>query len=315
MPSVTYNPLHRMKPLQHTTSSRRDFLKLGAGAVGSILASSSLAEAALWAEESRKLSLPLGICTSYDKAALLKSIGYSYVEENVGRFLIPDKGGDEQYAKNVEALKTTGVPLRSYVSFIPGSIKSVGPNANHEALLERADLAFKRAKECGTPYVVFGSSASRTIPEGFDRAKAKEQHTEVSKKMALLAEKHGITVALEPLNRSETNFINSLAEGVEIIEAVNHPRFRLLCDIYHMLKDNEGPEQIVKYGKYIVHCHIAEKQNRTAPGVVGDDFREYFKALKKIKYRGGLSIEGRWTNFDSEAKKAFEVLTQQLSEV
>ena len=82
-----------------------------------------------------------------------------------------------------------------------------------------------------------------------------------------------------------------------------------------MLKDNEGPEQIVKYGKYIVHCHIAEKQNRTAPGVVGDDFREYFRALKKVKYRGGLSIEGRWKDFDSEAKKSFEVLTQQMSVV
>ena len=305
-----------MNSIEHN-STRRNFLKIGASAVAGLIASSShIAEAAALLEENRKrFSLPLGICTSYDKATLLKSIGYSYVEENVGRFLIPDNGGDEQYKKNFDALQSLQFPLRSYVSFIPGSIKSVGPTPNHEGLLARADLAFKRAKECGSPFVVFGSSASRTIPEGFDRKKAKEQHIEVSQKMALLAEKHGITVALEPLNRSETNFINSLAEGVEIIEAVNHPKFRLLCDIYHMLKDNEGPEQIVKYGKYIVHCHIAEKQNRTAPGVVGDDFREYFRALKKVKYRGGLSIEGRWKDFDNEAKKSFEVLTQQMSEV
>ena len=84
--------------------------------------------------------------------------------------------------------------------------------------------------------------------------------------MAPLAEKYGITIAVEPLNRGETNFINSLAEGVEIIEAVKSPRVRLLCDIYHMLKEDESPDEIVKYGKHIVNCHIAEKEKRTPPG-------------------------------------------------
>ncbi|WP_428667602.1 sugar phosphate isomerase/epimerase family protein [Runella sp.] len=303
-----------MNPIEKT-NSRRNFLKITAGTLAGIATSSSLAEAAFFSETQKAFSLPLGVCTSYDKAPLLKSLGYSFVEENVGRFLIPDNGGDEQYKKNAEALQKEQFPVRSYVSFFPGTLKSVGNDTHHDAILQRADLALKRAKECGSANIVFGSGGSRFIPEGFDREKAKQQHIELSKKMALLAEKHGVTLAIEPLNKSETNFINSLAEGVEIIEAVNHPRFRLLCDIYHMMKDNEGPEQIIKYGKYITHCHIAEKQNRTAPGAVGDDFKEYFKALKKIKYTGGLSIECRWKDFDNEAKKSIEVLKQQMSEV
>lgn len=297
------------------TNSRRNFLKIATGTLAGIATSSTWAEAAFFNESNKAFSLPLGICTSYDKAPLLKSLGYSFIEENVGRFLIPSEGGDEQYKKNVEALHAQQFPVRSYVSFFPGTLKSVGQDTHHDAILQRADLALKRAKECGSADIVFGSGGSRAIPDGFDREKAKQQHIELSKKMALLAEKHGVTLAIEPLNRSETNFINSLAEGVEIIEAVNHPRFRLLCDIYHMMKDNEGPEQIVKYGKYITHCHIAEKQNRTSPGLVGDDFTAYFKALKKIKYKGGLSIECRWKDFDSEAKKSIEVLKQQMSEV
>jgi sugar phosphate isomerase/epimerase len=289
--------------------SRRDFLKT----TGSVLASLSLGQTA-FAESRKAFSLPLGVCTSYDKAALLQNLGYAFVEEGVGRFLIPD-AGDEKYKKNFETFQNVKFPLRSYVSFIPGSIKSVGPTPNHEALLARADLAFQRAKACGSPFVVFGSSTSRTIPEGFDRETAKQQHIEVSKKMALLAEKHGITVALEPLNRGETNFINSLAEGVEIIEAVNHPKFRLLCDIYHMSRENEGPDQIIKYSKHIVHTHIAEKQNRTAPGVAGDDFTGYFKALKKIKFKGAMSLECRWKDFDNEVKVAIGVLQKQFSAV
>lgn len=289
--------------------SRRDFIKTASGTLASIALG---AEA--FAESRKVFSLPLGVCTSYDKATLLQNLGYAFVEEGVGRFLIPE-AGDAQYKKNFETFQKTKFPLRSYVSFIPGGIKSVGPTPNHEAILARADLAFERAKACGSPYVVFGSSASRNIPDGFDRPTAQQQHIEVSKKMALLAEKHGITIALEPLNRGETNFINSLAEGVEIIEAVNHPRFRLLCDIYHMARENEGPDQIIKYGKYIVHTHIAEKQNRTAPGVAGDDFKEYFRALRKIKFKGAMSLECRWKDFDKEVTTAIEVLKKQFSEV
>jgi sugar phosphate isomerase/epimerase len=121
---------------------------------------------------------------------------------------------------------------------------------------------------------------------------------------------------VEPLNRGETNFINSLAEGVEIIDAVKSPRVKLLCDIFHMLKEDESPDEIVKFGKHIVHCHIAEKENRTPPGVKGDDFRPYLSALKKIKYKGGLSIECFvYQDFDSQSKKGIEVLQKQISEV
>ncbi|MFN4145239.1 MAG: sugar phosphate isomerase/epimerase family protein [Runella sp.] len=291
--------------------SRRHFLEVSTTALAGVVS-----HLPSWANAPQKpFSLELGVCTSYDKAPLLKSLGFAFIEEGVGRFLIPDKGGEAQYKKNVEMLEEVKLPVRSYVSFIPSNLKSVGPDANHEGILQRADLALQRAKRCGSSFIVFGSSGSRNIPDGFDRAKAKQQHIEVSQKMALLAEKHGITIAIEPLNRGETNFINSLAEGAEIVEAVNHPRFKLLCDIYHMLREDEGPEEIIKFRRHIVHCHIAEKQNRTPPGVMGDDFTPYFKALKKIKYRGGLSMECRWKNFDEEVKQGIEVVRKQLSSV
>jgi len=296
--------------------SRRAFLRQTAGiSAGLAIGADSLVKAASEIDLGAKFSIPLGVYASYEKATLLKNHGCSYIEESVGGFLIP-KDGDLKYAKNLEQLHAEKFPIRSYVILLPGELKTLGPNANHEAILQRTDLALKRAKECGSKYIVFGSGASRIIPEGFDRDQAKAQHIELSKKMAPLAEKHGVKIALEPLNRGETNFINSLAEGVEIINAVNSPSFQLLCDIYHMLKEDEPADQIVKYGKHIVHCHIAEKQNRTPPGVAGDDFRPYLSALKKINYKGGLSIECFvYQDFDSQSKKGVEVLRQQISEV
>lgn len=292
--------------------SRRNFLKTSlAAGTGSV---DALVRAAEAAAGHAPFSLPLGVCAEYKQAPLLRELGYSFVEERVNRFLIPDSG-DAGYAQNRQELQASRFPIWSYIYFFPGNLKSVGPDLHHEAILARADLALQRAKECGSKNIVFGSGGSRAIPAGFDRDQAKAQHIELSRKMAPLAEKHGITLAIEPLNRGETNFINSLADGAEIVEAVNHPRFKLLCDIYHMLKEDEPPEEIVKYRRHIVHCHIAEKQKRTAPGVAGDDFKPYFRALKKAKYTGGLSLECNWTNFEQEVKQGIAELKKQFNEV
>ncbi len=138
-------------------------------------------------------------------------------------------------------------------------------------------MALKRAKECGSTYIVLGSGGARNIPDGCDRMEAKKQRIALVQKMAPLAEKYGVTIAIEPLNRKKDNFINSLSEGVEIVKAANSPKIQLFCDIYHMMVENEPPTEILKYGKYIVHCHIAEKEERTPPGVK----RVRFKALSE----------------------------------
>jgi sugar phosphate isomerase/epimerase len=120
-----------------------------------------------------------------------------------------------------------------------------------------------------------------------------------------------VTIVIEPLNRSETNLINSLEEGAAIVEAVGHPNVQLLCDIYHMMREDEPASEIVKYGRYIRHCHIAEREERTSPGTKGDDFRPYFSALKKIGYKGCISIECRWQDFNNEIKPALTYMQEQ----
>ncbi|WP_031529866.1 sugar phosphate isomerase/epimerase family protein [Dyadobacter crusticola] len=295
--------------------ARRAFLKRSSGIIAGLAIGANAHEVLAQLPLKPNYTIPLGVYAAYDKANFLRESGCTYIEESVAGFLIP-ADGDEQYEKNLQKLKHDNFPIKSYVILLPAALKTLGPEANHEAILQRTDLVLKRAKECGSQYVVFGSGGSRIIPEGFDRATAKAQHIDLTKRMAPLAEKYGVTIAVEPLNRGETNFINSLAEGVEIVDAVKSPRVKLLCDIFHMLKEDEPATEIVKYGKHIVHCHIAEKENRTPPGVKGDDFRPYLSALKKINYKGGLSIECfTYTDFDKEAKRGIEVLKQQLSEV
>ena len=288
--------------------SRRDFLKLIAGiGTGIISCSKSKIRENLFLSD-------IGVCTSLNNHHILYKSGCTYIEEGVRRFLIPDEREDKFQEKLIE-LQESELPIYACSSFLPGSLKSVGPDISHEAILTFSETALKRAKQSGVKTIVFGSGSSRRIPDGFKKTEAKEQFINLLKRMAPVAGKYGVIISLEPLNSGETNFINTLTEGVEIVEAVNQPHIKLMVDIYHMQCEGEPAEEIIKAGRHIYHCHIAEKENRNPPGTTKTDFRPYFRSLKKVKYKGKISIECRWENMSEQLPPAIKELRKQISEI
>jgi len=254
-----------------------------------------------------------GACQGMDRQEALKNAGFDFIEGSVGSLLTPSKS-DEEFEAAISKIDRV-LPIRSCTGFIPGSLPVVGPSVNREALLQHARITFQRAHRLGISYIVFGSGGARKIPDGFDPARAREQFIELARAMGPLAQDAGVTIVLEPLNRSETNFFHTVAEGIELVDAVGHPNVQLLADIYHMQRENEGPESLLRAGARLRHCHIAEKRNRTPPGTEGDDFRPFFRALKQIGYRGGISIEGRWSKDPTtDYSRAIATLRQQYAE-
>lgn len=251
------------------------------------------------------------VCTKVSQYPVLRKAGYTYVEPNVADFLAPDKS-DSAFAVQLAEQKRLKAKIISCVVFIPGRMRITGAEAAHDDIIRWAETAFRRAEQAGIPYIVLGSGGARRVPENFDREEATRQFTALCKRLAPLAERHGVTVVVEPLHSGETNLINSLKEGAAIVEAVDHPNVRLLCDIYHMMKDNEPASEIVRYGPYIKHCHIAEKETRSAPGTAGDDFTPYFDALKQINYTGCISIEARFDNFETRIVSSLEYMRKQI---
>jgi len=256
----------------------------------------------------------IGVCTSLKDAELLRQSGGDYIEVGVRWFLVPDKP-EADFAANLKAARAGKIPILSANSFLPGSLKCVGPKADHDAVLAYAKTAFERARQVGIKTIVFGSSGARSIPEGFDRSRAEHQFIALLMKMAPLAAADNVVVALEPLNTGETNFINTVPEGARIVEAVNHPNIRLLADIYHMLRMNEPPEHIRAAGHLLRHVHIAEREKRTAPGVGGDDFRPYLQALADVGYGGGISMECGWKDMATQLPVAVKTLRDQMAGV
>jgi sugar phosphate isomerase/epimerase len=257
----------------------------------------------------------IGIVQNIENDSLLHSFGYRSVIESTPKILSPRNVSDQQFKDQLQTIKNLRVPLFACNLFIPGDLKVVGPTVNEQAVLEYVEIVLQRAQEANLKMIIWGSGGSRGVPEGFDRTKAKEQFISIAKKIAAIAEKHTITLALENLNRTECNFINSVSEALEIVKAVDHKNFRLCIDLYHMAKEGELPHVIGGTKKYVVYCEVAEKENRTPPGVHGDDFTPYFSELKKINYEGKIVIECRWEKIETQGGSAYQSLRKQLVQV
>ncbi|MFN5366956.1 MAG: sugar phosphate isomerase/epimerase family protein [Roseiflexaceae bacterium] len=162
------------------------------------------------------------------------------------------------------------------------------------ALVRYGETAIGRASELGIHTLVLGSGGARQIPAGWDASRAQSQFIDLLQRFAPFAQHYGVTIVVEALNRGECNFINSLAEGAAVVMACNHPRIRLLTDIYHMRREHEPADQIRAFAPLITHAHIAEDLNRTVPGVSGDDFGAYFAELKDANYPGIMAIEAHY---------------------
>jgi sugar phosphate isomerase/epimerase len=244
-------------------------------------------------------------------AGKLKAAGYDYVEEGVQRLLIPREAAD-QFAPNLAQAISAPLGVYAYAGFLPGELACVGPDAAHEEILKYARTAFERARQVGSRIIVFGSGRSRRVPEGFSHERAMEQYVELLQKMGPIAAEYDILIAIEPLNKNECNLVNTVRQGTDIVRAVHHPNIRVLADIYHMALEEEGPDSIVEAGSLLVHVHIAEKEGRARPGTAPYDFVPYFAALRRIGYRGGISLECRWRNFDDEIEPALTYVREQL---
>ncbi len=256
----------------------------------------------------------IGVCTRLENVPLLKKHGYNYFEASVGPFTKPGKP-ESDFLAHLETLKQINMHLPAFRSFLPGSLKTIGEQVDVDKILAYSEIVFKRVQISGAKTIVFGSGDSRKIPDGFEKSKATAQFVDLLKRMGPLAAKYDIVIAVEHLNSGETNFINTLAEGLEIARQANHPNIQVLLDVYHMMRENDPPEVILKAGSMVNHTHIAEKEERMWPGKRQQDFRPYLEAIRKINYKGRMSLECGWENMDEQLPIALDFLRKQIADV
>ena len=114
---------------------------------------------------------------------------------------------------------------------------------------------------------------------------------EIIRELCDYAALRNIYLVLEPVNRYEINFVNSVEEGVCLLKKVNHTNLKLMPDLFHMnIEDVKIGEELSRNIDYIKYVHIADS-NRLAPGWGHTDFIDIFNHLRKVKYNGWLAVE------------------------
>lgn len=226
----------------------------------------------------------------------LMEAGFDYAECAVGQLL---QLTEEELAEIAQLHEIGMFTVESCNCFIPGSIPLTGENTGD--YVPHIREVYRRMQLVGADTVVFGSGGARRIPEGFDRERASAQLDDFMRSAAEIAKEYGITIVIEPLNSGECNVILSTTEGADYARRVDHPNLKLLADIYHMSKENEPYEVLLKNADILRHVHVSEYPSHYYPGRDGGEcVRQFADVLRRCGYEGRVTIECYWNDYAEE---------------
>ena len=212
----------------------------------------------------------------------------------------------------------TRVPIETANWFLPGGdIKLTGPDVDNRRIGTYLEESLALAARLGVKIIVFGSPAARSYPDGFSRDTAWTQLRDFLRLAGNIISTRGydLVIGIEPLRKPESNIINTVVEAARLARDVNHPKIRIIVDFYHLAFENENPDVILDAKDLIVHLQIADPRERGFPLKEAGEPRygQFFQNLRKIGYRGRISIEANSSDLASDCKPALATLKQMAA--
>jgi len=165
-----------------------------------------------------------------------------------------------------------------------------------DELQRRETVKFGRhlARICaltGGRIMVWGSPKARSVLPEWDREECWKRAVESVRGVAEEAGKYGVTIAMEPLGRKETNFLNTAAETIRFCQDVDHPACKLHLDVKAMSDEETPIPDIIRASKdWTVHFHTNDP-NLLGPGMGEVKYEPIIAALRETNYSGYLSVE------------------------
>lgn len=256
-------------------------------------------------------AIQIGYCTSLKNLKAAKAAGFDYVELGTTEIAALS---DADFDRAAEDIVADGVSVPVTNLFLPASLKVTGPDVDEARQIAYVTKAFDRLARLGVRTVVFGSGAARRVPDGFPADKAFRQLVDFGRRISPLARSHGVTIVIEPLRREETNLINSAADGLALVEAVNDSNFQLMIDFFHLAREHEDPAIVLRARTHLRHVHMANPEARTFPLAWTEyDYEPFFANLRSIGYDQRISIEASTKDFQAEAPRAIALLRGAFS--
>lgn len=142
------------------------------------------------------------------------------------------------------------------------------------------------------PVMVFGSPKQRNA-QGISVEQAVGHLIEGLRSVADHAASRNVSILIEPLDHTQTDVINTMAEGAKVVAAINHPAIKTMFDFHNTLDEKEPFDVLIrKYFDMIGHVHVQEMDGKylgAGTGVI--DFAKSFQTLKELGYDRWVSVE------------------------
>ncbi len=147
-------------------------------------------------------------------------------------------------------------------------------------------------RDLGGSLMVFGSPKQRDLLPGVSYDQAVGYSLEVFHRVMPAIAAFGVDLCLEPLAPTETNFLNTCAQAMAVVEQVSHPRFKLHMDVKAQSSETDStvPDLIRRYAQQAGHFH-AQDVNLRGPGMGDVDYGPIMKALVDSGYDRWVSVE------------------------
>jgi D-psicose/D-tagatose/L-ribulose 3-epimerase len=218
--------------------------------------------------------------------AKLKKAGFDGVE-------LPLFGGDAaHYARVKKELDNLGLGCTAVTVATPDA-NPISPDAPvRRAAVDRLKWAIEMTRTLGGdalcgPYHSALGVFSGTGPTADEKSRA----ADVLRQAAEFAAQAKTMLAIEYLNRFECYLLTTGHDAKALVQAVNHPHFRMMYDTFHANIEEKHAAPVIKaVADVMVHVHISEN-DRGTPGTGHVAWDETFQALRELKYDGWLTIE------------------------
>jgi sugar phosphate isomerase/epimerase len=241
-----------------------------------------------------KLSLQEGLYKAKDFRSFArdaKAWGFDAVE-------VWGEGLDARIGDVASTLKSEGIPASSVCpggGGIHGTILSGDAEARARAAGDIETLIECCARLDGAGLVLvpeFGvEKFMRLYPDHGDFERRKKIFVERLAPLAAKAEKLGVRILLEPLNRYEAFFLITVGQAAEVCRMSGSPAVRVMADLFHMgIEEDDLAGALEKDAEYIAHVHLVDT-NRKLPGLGDRDFAAVFATMRRAGFEGYFCME------------------------
>lgn len=139
--------------------------------------------------------------------------------------------------------------------------------------------------------MIFGSPQRREVLPGVQPGDAVHWTRETFDEAIRVAEALDVTICMEPLAPSETNFLNTAAQALALTEPVGSRAFQIMLDVKAMCSESKPIEALIAECRGRFAYFHANDRNLKGPGFGDVDYGPIVDALRSVGYDGTVSVE------------------------